>query len=232
MINSQKTVVVQAFHLSKVVKSLDLQIDILQDIDLCIYEGEVVAILGSSGSGKTSLLSILAGLDDQYEGMVKLLGHSLSGLTEDARAALRRGQVGFVFQSFLLIPELSAFENVTVPLEIQGSLSKKSMELAKEMLRKVGLGNRMDHYPNTLSGGEQQRVALARAFVGQPKLLFVDEPTGSLDHENGQLVLDLMLQLNAQFQTTIVMVTHDLEIAKKCDRILSINHGKLNEIVK
>ena len=219
--------IITAKHLAKEVRQASGVIHILKDINLAILPGEKVAFLGSSGSGKTTLLSILAGLDSEYTGQVTLLGKSLLDLNENERAQLRKKRVGFLFQNFLLIPELTVLENVMLPIEIAGELTPQAELRAKELLVKVGLGERFNAYPNTLSGGEQQRAALARAFITQPEVLFVDEPTGSLDENNGRIVIELLFELNQNFKTTIVMVTHDLQLAKQCDRILELNSGKL-----
>jgi putative ABC transport system ATP-binding protein len=219
--------IIQASNLSKTVVTKSGLVEILKDVHLGIENSEVVAIWGSSGSGKTTLLSILAGLDAAYTGQVNLLGYDLAKLTEDAKAQVRKQSVGFVFQSFLLIPELTALENVLLPLEISGELTPHRIQKAEELLDLVGLTHRSKHYPATLSGGEQQRVALARAFVIDPQVLFVDEPTGSLDSDNGKLIIDLLFQLNAVLKTTIVIVTHDHDLAKKCGRILQIKAGRL-----
>jgi len=219
--------IIQASNLSKTVVTKSGLVEILKDVHLGIENSEVVAIWGSSGSGKTTLLSILAGLDATYTGQVNLLGYDLAKLTEDAKAQVRKQSVGFVFQSFLLIPELTALENVLLPLEISGELTPHRTQKAEELLGLVGLTHRSKHYPATLSGGEQQRVALARAFVIDPQVLFVDEPTGSLDSDNGKLIIDLLFQLNAVLKTTIVIVTHDHDLAKKCGRILQIKAGRL-----
>jgi len=218
---------ISAIHLAKEVKQGTGKIEILKDINLEILPGEKIAFLGSSGSGKTTLLSILAGLDSDYTGEVRLFGKLLSELNEDERANLRKNRVGFLFQNFLLIPELNVFENVLLPIEIGGKLNSDFENKAKLLLEKVGLSNRVNAYPNTLSGGEQQRVALARAFINDPEILFVDEPTGSLDELNGSVVTDLLFQLNEKFKTTIILVTHDLDLAKQCDRILQLNSGTL-----
>ncbi len=218
---------ISAIHLAKEVKQGTGKIEILKDINLEILPGEKIAFLGSSGSGKTTLLSILAGLDSDYTGEVRLFGKLLSDLNEDERANLRKNRVGFLFQNFLLIPELNVLENVLLPIEIGGKLNSDFENKAKLLIDKVGLGNRIKAYPNTLSGGEQQRVALARAFINDPEILFVDEPTGSLDEKNGSVVTDLLFQLNEKFKTTIILVTHDLNLAKQCDRVLQLNSGTL-----
>jgi putative ABC transport system ATP-binding protein len=219
---------ISAKHLAKEVKQGTGKIEILKDINLEILPGEKIAFLGSSGSGKTTLLSILAGLDSDYTGEVRLFGKLLSDLNEDERANLRKNRVGFLFQNFLLIPELNVLENVLLPIEIGGKLNSDFENKAKLLIDKVGLSNRIKAYPNTLSGGEQQRVALARAFINDPEILFVDEPTGSLDEKNGSVVTDLLFQLNEKFKTTVILVTHDLNLAKQCDRVLQLNSGTLD----
>ncbi len=217
--------VFSARGIGKTVKSGISDLVILQDIDLEVMAGEAVAIVGASGSGKSTLLAILAGLDTPTVGSVRLDGEDLFALDEDARAQLRGRAVGFVFQSFQLLPALSALENVMLPLELAGRPDAQSA--AKAMLEKVGLGERLGHYPKHLSGGEQQRVALARAFVVQPKVLMADEPTGSLDAAAGESVIRLMFELNAQAGTTLVMVTHDEQLAQRCGRIVRLAGGKI-----
>jgi putative ABC transport system ATP-binding protein len=186
-----------------------------------------VAIVGASGSGKSTLLAILAGLDTPSSGQVRLAGQDLFALNEDQRAALRAAHVGFVFQSFQLMPNLTALENVMLPLELAGRSDARA--LATAMLQRVGLGERLKHLPKVLSGGEQQRVALARAFVVKPALLLADEPTGSLDHATGEAIMDLMFKLNREQGTTLVLVTHDRSLASRCERCLSIQAGALSE---
>jgi len=198
---------------------------ILQDITLKVMPGEAVAIVGASGSGKSTLLGLLAGLDTPSAGAVRLDGIDLFGLDEDGRAALRARLLGFVFQSFQLLPALNALENVMLPLELAGEAGAAG--LAEKMLGRVGLAERLRHYPKTLSGGEQQRVALARAFVTQPKLLLADEPTGNLDAATGAAVIDLMFELNAQARTTLVLVTHDEAIAGRCKRLVRLAAGRI-----
>jgi len=202
-------------------------LNILSDINFAIYSKETIAILGASGSGKSSLLSIMAGLDPDYEGSVHLFGQELKELNEDQRSALRKNDVGFVFQSFLLIPELNAFQNICLPLEISSNISSASIDFAENLLARIGLSERATHYPVTMSGGEQQRIALARAFISKPQILFLDEPTGSLDTENGQKVIELLFELNQDLGTTIVMVTHDTEVSQQCDRVLTLKGGCL-----
>jgi len=187
-------------------------------------KGEAVAITGSSSSGKSTLLGLMAGLDVPTSGQVRLLGHDLFALDEEGRAALRAAHVGFVFQSFQLLPHLTALENVMLPLELAG---KPALRPASEALERVGLSSRLHHYPRTLSGGEQQRVSLARAFVVEPSLLLADEPTGSLDQHNGSLVIELMFSLLSERRTTLVMVTHDPDLAGRCQRQLRLQGGRL-----
>ena len=200
---------------------------ILRDISFTLEAGQTAAIVGASGSGKSTLLGILAGLDTPTAGSVHLAGQDLFALDEDQRAALRARHVGFVFQSFQLLPNLSALENVMLPLELLDLPNARAQATA--MLQRVGLGERLQHRPKVLSGGEQQRVALARAFVVQPELLLADEPTGSLDHATGQAIMDLMFALNREQGTTLVLVTHDRQLAARCERCLSIDAGRLLE---
>jgi putative ABC transport system ATP-binding protein len=218
-------VVLSARGIGKTVKSGINDLVILQDIELEIIQGEAVAIVGASGSGKSTLLALLAGLDTPTTGSVQLDNEEVFALDEDQRAQLRGRAVGFVFQSFQLLPALNALENVMLPLELAGRPDAQSAATA--MLERVGLGERLGHYPKHLSGGEQQRVALARAFVVQPKLLMADEPTGSLDAAAGESVIQLMFELNAQAGTTLVMVTHDEHLAQRCTRIVRLAGGKI-----
>lgn len=197
---------------------------ILDDITFCLRAGESLAITGASGSGKSTLLGLLAGLDTPTSGQVNLLGQSLFALDEDGRAALRAKSVGFVFQSFHLLPNLNALENVMLPLELAG---RDAHATATSLLQQVGLGDRLDHFPATLSGGEQQRVSLARAFAQQPSVLFADEPTGSLDEVTGAKVIDLMFEFQRKHQTTLVLVTHDPQLAARCDRQFVMQGGQL-----
>jgi putative ABC transport system ATP-binding protein len=202
---------------------------VLRDVDLEIARNEFVAILGPSGSGKTTLLGLLAGLDTPATGTVQLAGLELNSLSEDERARFRAGNIGFVFQTFQLVPTLTALENVLVPLELAGARGSAA-ELAaraRTLLERVGLGDRTDHYPQQLSGGEQQRVGLARAFAGEPKILFADEPTGNLDGETGARVIDLLVRLNEENATTLVLVTHDLELARRAGRVIRLASGRV-----
>ncbi len=210
--------------LSKRVSDTAGELAILDSVDFTVAFGETVAITGSSGSGKSTLLGLLAGLDVPSTGSVKLAGHDLFSLNEDQRARLRARHVGFVFQSFQLLPHLTALENVMLPLELAGRPARAA---AQQILERVGLGERLSHYPKTLSGGEQQRVSLARAFVVQPELLFADEPTGSLDSTTGEAVMDLMFALHRERGTTLLLVTHDSKLAQRCARQLVVAGGKL-----
>jgi len=200
-------------------------LDILSAIDMQVNAGEAVAILGPSGSGKSTLLGLLAGLDQPSEGGVSLLGRDLNALDEDQRAALRAGRVGFVFQSFQLLPGMTALENVALALQIGRKDGARAQ--AETLLREVGLGERLSHLPRQLSGGEQQRVALARAFAGDPEVLFADEPTGNLDAESGQRIIDLLFGLRDRVGSTLLLVTHDQQLAARCDRVLRLNAGRL-----
>jgi len=217
--------IVAVEHVFKSVTDSTGTLDILQDIDFTLGAKETAAIVGASGSGKSTLLSIVAGLDTPTRGTVRLAGEDLFAIDEDERAALRAQKVGFVFQSFQLLGNLSALENVMLPLELADR--KDARKAATEMLGRVGLSQRLGHYPRLLSGGEQQRVALARAFVVQPALLLADEPTGSLDFATGEQVMKLMFDLNRELGTTLVLVTHDRGIAAQCDRRITIEAGRL-----
>ena len=224
-IHNKNSVVLSARGIGKTVKSGESDLVILREIELCVMEREAVAIVGASGSGKSTLLAILAGLDTPTVGSVHIDGTDLFALDEDHRAELRGRTVGFVFQSFQLLPSLTALENVMLPLELAGRADAESA--AREILARVGLAERLGHYPRHLSGGEQQRVALARAFVVRPKLLLADEPTGSLDTESGDAVIDLMFDLNRSFGTTLVMVTHDEHLAARCARAVRLSGGRI-----
>jgi putative ABC transport system ATP-binding protein len=255
--------IIEVHNLSKKVREGSGELTILEHIDLSVAYGSSIAIVGASGSGKSTLLGLLAGLDTATAGSVRVFGQDLGTLDEDARAALRRGRVGFVFQSFQLMPHLSALENVMLPLELHGAatwpgtnaasasgsancansasdpastsrtnhaapMNRQSVrEHARQLLGRVGLAERIDHYPRLLSGGEQQRVALARAFATGPQLLFADEPTGSLDAANGQAVIDMMFELNRESGATLVLVTHDIALARRCEFTATIEAGRL-----
>lgn len=218
-------VMIAVQHVFKSVTDSTGTLTILRDIDFSLHAGETAAIVGASGSGKSTLLSIIAGLDTPSQGTVHIDGVDLYQRTEDERAALRAEKVGFVFQSFQLLANLSALENVMLPLELAGRRDARAAATA--MLQRVGLGERLNSYPKVLSGGEQQRVALARAFVVRPAVLLADEPTGSLDFATGAKVMELMFELNRELGTTLVLVTHDLAIAQRCERRLTIDAGEL-----
>ena len=213
-------------NLKKSYSSGSGSLTVLDDISFSIEEGETFAIVGPSGSGKTTLLGLSAGLDRPDSGNIELCGVEISTLNEDERALLRNRKVGFIFQDFQLLPTLTAQENVAVPLELQGA--KNAAEKAKNLLEKVGLSDRMHHYPSQLSGGEQQRVALARAFSNTPSILFADEPTGELDEATGQKIIQLLFDLNKEAGTTLVIITHDMELARKTQRILRLKGGKIS----
>lgn len=212
-------------HLFKSVPDAGGTLHILCDIDFSIAARQSLAIVGASGSGKSTLLSIMAGLDTPSQGSVRLNGQDLFALDEDQRAAWRARHIGFVFQSFQLLGNMTALENVMLPLELAGQ--PQARQAAQDMLVRVGLGERLNHYPKVLSGGEQQRVALARAFVVKPALLLADEPTGSLDHASGARIMSLMFELNQELGTTLVLVTHDPQLAARCDRVLTIQAGQI-----
>lgn len=220
-----KQVIVQATALDKIIALGDKPLVILQDINLQVDAGESVAIVGASGSGKSTLLGLLAGLDVPTSGQVFLDNEAIFLLDEDQRAALRSRLLGFMFQSFQLLPALTAMENVMLPIELSGQ--KSATKLAQVLLERVGLGARLDHYPRQLSGGEQQRVAIARAFVTQPKLLFADEPTGNLDSETGNQIIELMFELNQEKGTTLILVTHDEALSNRCDRKVKMVSGRI-----
>lgn len=218
-------------HLEKSYSSGSRELKVLQEISFSVEEQETFAIVGPSGSGKTTLLGLCAGLDKADSGTVNLCGTDLFSLNEDERALLRNEKTGFVFQDFQLLPMLTALENVAVPLELQGN--REASRIARELLEKVGLADRIHHYPSQLSGGEQQRVALARAFSNKPAILFADEPTGNLDAETGENVVKLLFELNKEAGTALVIVTHDLELAQKTRHILKLRGGRIaaNEIL-
>ena len=216
--------ILEVSQLTKKYKSGSRELTVLNNVSFEVAQGEKMAIVGSSGSGKTTLLGLCAGLDNPSSGTVKLYGSSLSELSEDARAALRNEHVGFIFQNFQLVPTLTALENVMIPLELKGNSGAK--KIAQDFLERVGLGKRFKHYPNQLSGGEQQRVSLARAFSNNPKILFADEPTGNLDDETSAHVEQLMFDLNKAHQTTLIIVTHDMDLALKTDRVIQLKGGQ------
>ena len=220
-----ETSVLRVEHLTKTYRSGDRTLTVLRDVSLSVHEGSRCAIVGPSGSGKTTLLGLCAGLDRPTSGSVVLNGVTLNDLNEDELAQIRNQCVGFVFQTFQLIPTLTALENVGVPIELRGE--SRVRRKAIELLNQVGLGNRLDHYPAQLSGGEQQRVSLARAFINQPKILFADEPTGNLDGETAEKISDLLFELNEATGTTLVLVTHNLELAQRTQRIISLKAGSV-----
>ena len=231
---AQGAAIISVEGVSKSVTDSTGTLDILRDIDFALPAGQTTAIVGASGSGKSTLLSILAGLDTPTRGTVRLDGQDLFALDEDARAAVRAQKIGFVFQSFQLMGNLTALENVMLPLELAshlpGTPRRKPREEAIQMLQRVGLGERLNHYPKVLSGGEQQRVALARAFVVQPEVLLADEPTGSLDFATGERVMALMFELNQERGTALVLVTHDRQIAARCQRCITIEAGRVVDV--
>ncbi len=221
------TPVLQAEGLTKIYQSAEHALTVLDTVSFQIDQGESMAIIGPSGSGKTTLLGLCAGLDTPSSGIISLMGFKLNAMDEDDRAYIRNQYVGFVFQNFQLLSTLTALENVAVPLELRGD--KNVTPKAKELLDRVGLGDRIHHYPSQLSGGEQQRVAMARAFISDPKILFADEPTGNLDEENANHIQELLFGLNKEQGTTLVLVTHNLELAQKTQRILRMRGGKLEQ---
>jgi putative ABC transport system ATP-binding protein len=219
--------ILQATGLTKTIDTGTHRVEILRGVDLDLPAGQFVAIMGASGSGKSTLLGLLAGLDTPTAGKVVIDGVDITGLNEDALALVRGRKIGFVFQSYQLIPTLSAEENVLLPFELAGGDVSAGLSRARALLKSVGLEDRMDHYPVQLSGGEQQRVALARAFMCEPPILMADEPTGNLDSVNGTLVLDLLISLNQREGTTLVLVTHDRALAARADRIVTLSDGKV-----
>lgn len=225
--------ILKAQNLTRTFKSGNKTLTVVDNINFEIEEGISCAIVGPSGSGKTTLLGLAAGLDRPTSGNVTLNGIALKSLTEDERAEVRNKYVGFVFQAFQLVPTLTALENVMVPLELRGEATSDVKKRALQLLDEVGLGDRSHHYPTQLSGGEQQRVAVARAFINKPKILFADEPTGNLDSETGLKIESLIFDLNKKEGTTLVLVTHDLDLAEKCDRIIRIKSGGIeSDIIK
>ncbi|MBB1519784.1 ABC transporter ATP-binding protein [Aquipseudomonas guryensis] len=222
--------ILSARHLSKVVPSTEGELSILHDLSLELNRGDSLAIVGSSGSGKSTLLGLLAGLDLPSSGDVELAGHNLTNLDEDQRARVRAEHVGFVFQSFQLLDNLNALENVMLPLELDGR--RDARERARDLLERVGLGQRLTHSPRQLSGGEQQRVAIARAFAAEPAVLFADEPTGNLDSHTGERISDLLFELNQERGATLVLVTHDERLAHRCRRLIRLEGGRLVDTVE
>lgn len=220
--------ILNAQNLSKVVGSAEGKLTILHDLSLDLARGDSLAIVGSSGSGKSTLLGLLAGLDQPSGGEVRLAGHALGDLDEDQRARVRAAHVGFVFQSFQLLDSLDALENVMLPLELEGRADAR--QRARELLERVGLGQRLGHYPRQLSGGEQQRVAIARAFAAEPDVLFADEPTGNLDSHTAQDIMDLLLALNRERGVTLIIVTHDPNIAQRLERQIRVTNGVVQEV--
>ncbi len=220
-----ETPVLRVEHLTKTYRSGERTLTVLRDVSLSVHEGSRCAIVGPSGSGKTTLLGLCAGLDRPTSGSVALNGVALNDLNEDELAQIRNQYVGFVFQTFQLIPTLTAQENVAVPIELRGESGVRRRAI--ELLNQVGLGDRLDHYPAQLSGGEQQRVSLARAFINKPKILFADEPTGNLDGETAEKISDLLFELNEAAGTTLVLVTHNLELAQRTQRIISLKAGSI-----
>ncbi|TEW53608.1 ABC transporter ATP-binding protein [Psychromonas sp. RZ22] len=224
--------IISVENVTKSVISNDNQLSILKGISFNIMEGESIAIMGTSGAGKSTLMGLLAGLDQPTSGSITLLDSTISSMDDEQRAKIRSESIGFVFQNFLLIPSLTALQNVTLPMLLRGNEDQKNNELkAKALLEKVGLSGRETHLPTQLSGGEQQRVALARAFVTQPKILFADEPTGNLDQQTAQNIIELLFAMNTEQGTTLVLITHDAELAKRCQRTLIINDGQCQESV-
>ncbi|MEZ8481956.1 MULTISPECIES: ABC transporter ATP-binding protein [Vibrio] len=222
------TSIIKAEAVSKTVSTNQEHLTILEHVDIDIREGETVAIVGTSGAGKSTLMTLLAGLDVPTKGEINLLGQPLSQLDDEARAKIRSESVGFVFQSFLLIPSLSALQNVTLPCLLKGE--DEDIERATALLESVGLKDRLDHLPSQLSGGEQQRVALARAFMIKPKILFADEPTGNLDQQTAAKIVELLFELNSSHGTTLVLVTHDPKLAQRCQRTLKMHVGQIEEV--
>jgi len=219
--------ILQADNITKVYRSGEKSLTVLDHVSFAVSEGESLAIIGPSGSGKTTLLGLCAGLDTATSGALSILGYKLDAMGEDDRAYIRNQYVGFVFQNFQLLSTLTALENVMVPLELRGERNVTAK--ARELLGRVGLGERFHHYPTQLSGGEQQRVAIARAFMNDPRILFADEPTGNLDEENAQHVTELLFEMNKEQGTTLVLVTHNFDLARKTQRILRMKGGKLVE---
>ncbi|MDX1672580.1 MAG: ABC transporter ATP-binding protein [Balneolaceae bacterium] len=220
-------IILDVKQLTQQFQSGNRQLTVLDSIDFSVEKGTACSIVGPSGSGKTTLLGLCAGLDRPTDGVIMLNGVKLGPLDEDERAEIRNRHVGFIFQTFQLVPTLTAIENVMVPLELRGEATKKVREYAKKLLTDVGLGDRLTHYPTQLSGGEQQRVAIARAFINRPSILFADEPTGNLDAETSETIENLLFELNRARGTTLIVVTHDIELAKKCERMIQLKNGKI-----
>lgn len=219
--------ILETTDLTKTYQSGTSQLTVLDAVNIQIPEGSTASIVGPSGSGKTTLLGLCAGLDRASSGRVMLAGSDITDFTEGERAELRRKSIGFIFQNFQLMPNLTAIENVVIPAELQGKSGGETSRRAEELLERVGLGSRMRHYPKQLSGGEQQRVAIARAFIHEPKILFADEPTGNLDEESSVLIEDMLFEINKELGTTLVLVTHDNELAKKTEHLIKLKGGKL-----
>lgn len=219
--------ILETTNLTKTYQSGSSQLTVLDAVNIQIPEGSTASIVGPSGSGKTTLLGLCAGLDRATSGAVYLDGKDITNFTEGERAKLRRDSIGFIFQNFQLMPNLTAIENVVIPAELQGKNGAQTNRRAEELLERVGLGSRMKHYPKQLSGGEQQRVAIARAFIHQPKILFADEPTGNLDEESSLLIEDMLFEINKELGTTLVLVTHDNELAQKTQHLIKLKGGKL-----
>ncbi|NRP14743.1 MULTISPECIES: ABC transporter ATP-binding protein [unclassified Marinobacterium] len=225
---TSRSVLLEAKQLGKQFKTGSGTLDLFVNLNLTINAGETIAIIGKSGAGKSTLLSLLAGLDTATSGTVEFEGKPLESLSDAERAKLRADKIAFIFQSFHLLPELTAQDNVALPLEIRQQQNAEAT--ASEWLQNVGLGDRTDHYPSQLSGGEQQRVAIARAFAGNPALLFADEPTGNLDEATGQQIVEQLFSLNEQQGTTLILITHDLELAKRCQRRIQLSNGAIEEL--
>lgn len=219
--------ILETTNLTKKYESGASQLTVLDAVNVQISTGATASIVGPSGSGKTTLLGLCAGLDRASSGTVCVAGHDITHFSEGERAELRRTSIGFIFQNFQLMPNLTAIENVVIPAELQGKNSSETQQRAKDLLVRVGLGSRMKHYPKQLSGGEQQRVAIARAFIHEPKILFADEPTGNLDEESSILIEDMLFEINKELGTTLVLVTHDNELAKKTEYLIKLKGGKL-----
>ncbi len=224
---TSKKILLEAQNVAKWFATQDQRLELFHDLNLTVHAGETLAIVGRSGAGKSTLLSLLAGLDQPSTGQILLSGQSLAEMSDTTRAALRAKEISFIFQSFHLLPELSALDNVRLALEIQGN--HQAIDEAKHWLSQVGLENRIDHYPAQLSGGEQQRVAIARAFATRPSLLFADEPTGNLDEETGSQIINQLFALNQQENTTLILITHDADLAARCQRCVTLHSGQLHE---